>query len=205
MSAALEVWRPSGVESVSLEDDRVTVGADRSNGVWIADDATVSGLHAVLESYGSGWAVRDLGSRNGTYLNGERVLAERTLHDGDELRLGSTRLVFRDRAKAGVGRRGRTAALGGEPRPEVTRRERDVLVALCRPLASSDPFPQPASIRAIATELVVTEAAIKQHLVHLYDKFGLDRQSETRRVRLANEVILRGVLTPAELHPDQAT
>jgi hypothetical protein len=205
MSVALEVWRPSGVESVLLEGERVTVGADPSNGVCIGDDATVSGLHAVLESYGSGWAVRDLGSRNGTYLNGERVLAERTLHDGDELRLGSTRLVFRDRANAAADKRGRTAVLGGELRPELTRRERDVLVALCRPLASSDPFPQPASIRAIATELVVTDAAVKQHLAHLYDKFGLDRPSENRRIRLANEVILRGVLTPAELHPDQAT
>jgi predicted component of type VI protein secretion system len=204
MSAVLEVWRPSGVESVSLEDERVTVGADRSNGVWIADDDTVSALHAVLESYGSGWAVRDLGSRNGTYLNGERVLAEQTLRDGDELRLGSTRLVFRDRGKPAAAR-GRTAALGGELRPDLTRRERDVLVALCRPLASSDPFPQPASIRAIATELVVTEAAVKQHLLHLYEKFGLHHRSENRRVRLANEVILRGMLTPTELRRDQAT
>jgi hypothetical protein len=49
----------------------------------------------------------------------------------------------------------------------------------------------------------VTEAAVKQHLLHLYRKFGLDQPSENRRVRLANEVIVRGVLTPSELRHSQ--
>jgi hypothetical protein len=54
-----------------------------------------------------------------------------------------------------------------ERRVSITPRERDVLVALCRPLGSVDPFPQPASSRAIASELSVSEAAVKQHLVNL--------------------------------------
>jgi DNA-binding NarL/FixJ family response regulator len=83
--------------------------------------------------------------------------------------------------------------------PDLTKRERDVLRALCRPLASSEPFRQPASIRAIAEELVVTQAAVKQHLLRLYDKFGLDDQSENRRVRLANEAIVQGAVTSAEI------
>jgi FHA domain len=199
MSVYLEVWRASGVERTVLEGERVTVGADPSNGVCVDGDETVSRLHAVLEDYGSGWTVRDVGSRNGTSVNGERLVAERALHPGDELRVGKTRLIFKDFGEAGIAR---TLALDGYAAPELTRRERDVLRALCRPLASSEPFPQPASIRAIAGELVVTEAAVKQHLLHLYDKFGLDDQSENRRVRLANEAITRGVLTPAELRGD---
>lgn len=199
MSVYLEVWRASGVERAVLEGERVTVGADRSNAVHIDSDGTVSRLHAVLENYGSGWTVRDLGSRNGTYVNGDRLVAERTLYPGDELRIGKTRLIFKAFGAPGPGR---TLALAGGVVPELTRRERDVLRALCRPLASSEPFLQPASIRAIAGELVVTEAAVKQHLLHLYAKFDLDDQSENRRVRLANETILRGVLTPAELRGD---
>jgi tetratricopeptide (TPR) repeat protein len=76
--------------------------------------------------------------------------------------------------------------------PELTRRERDVLAALCRPLASDRPVAMPASIRAIAAELVVTEAAIKQHLLNLYDKFELPEGTESRRITLAREAVLRG-------------
>jgi hypothetical protein len=198
MAAYLELWRPSGIEPVMLDGDRVTVGAEDSNRVCLADDGTVSRLHAVVENYGSGWAVRDLGSRNGTYINGRRVLGEQALHPGDELRIGQTRLVFRDQnapMRAGKG----TLVLDVDPSPDLTRRERDVLHALCRPLASSAPFSQPASIRAIAKELVVSDAAVKQHLLRLYDKFGLTDRSENRRIRLANDAIERGVITLGEL------
>ena len=57
--------------------------------------------------------------------------------------------------------------------PTLTARERDVLVALCRPLLDRDMFTEPASTRAIADELVITQAAVKQHLANLYDKFGV--------------------------------
>ena len=83
-------------------------------------------------------------------------------------------------------------------RPDVTRRERDVLVALCLPLAEGDVFTEPASIREIAARLVVTDAAVKQHLQHLYDKFDL-HDADRRRVRLANEALRRGAVTLGEL------
>jgi pSer/pThr/pTyr-binding forkhead associated (FHA) protein len=86
ISAYLEIRRASGVASVALEGERVTIGCDPSNVVCIDTDATVSRLHAVLERYGSGWTVRDLGSRNGTEVNGEPVVGEQALHAGDELR-----------------------------------------------------------------------------------------------------------------------
>jgi pSer/pThr/pTyr-binding forkhead associated (FHA) protein len=198
MAAYLELWRPSGIEPVMLDGDRVTVGAEDSNRVCLGDDGTVSRLHAVVENYGSGWALRDLGSRNGTYINGRRVLGEQALHPGDELRIGKTRLIFRDQSAPMRGAKG-TQVLDLDPSPDLTRRERDVLHALCRPVASSAPFSQPASIRAIATELVVSDAAVKQHLIRLYDKFGLTDRSENRRVRLANEAVARGIITPGEL------
>ena len=59
-------------------------------------------------------------------------------------------------------------------------------MVLCRPLVSDAPFPGPASVRDMAQELVVTEAAIKQHLQNLYDKFDVPTEGE-RRLRLANE------------------
>jgi hypothetical protein len=193
MTEYLEAHKPSGIELVTLGASRVTVGKDASNDVVITHDATVSRLHAVFEPYGSGWALRDLGSRNGSYVNGERILSERALHPGDEIRLGNTRLVFRGEERTA------TETHAAEPPPSLTRRERHVLLALCRPLVSPEPFSQPASIRQIAAELVVSDAAVKQHLGHLFDKFGIYEGVENRRVRLANEALHRGVVTAAEL------
>ena len=56
------------------------------------------------------------------------------------------------------------------------------------------PLPEPASVRRMALELFVTEAAIKQHLQNLYDKFAIPSEGD-RRVRLANEAIRRGAVT----------
>ena len=78
--------------------------------------------------------------------------------------------------------------------PELTRRERDVLVALCGPLLSDEVFAEPASVREIARALVVTDAAVKQHLLNLYDKFGIDTAAGRRRVILAKEAIQRGAI-----------
>ena len=79
-------------------------------------------------------------------------------------------------------------------RVSITPRERDVLIALCRPLASNEPFPQPASSRAIAAELVVSEAAVKQHLLNLYDKFGVPDGTDNRRLQLASVAIRAGAV-----------
>ncbi len=91
--------------------------------------------------------------------------------------------------------------------PELTRRERDVLAALCRPLASELPVAMPASVREIAAELVVTEAAVKQHLLNLYDKFDVPDGPESRRIVLAREAVLRGfdsVSRPVGTRPGSA-
>ena len=74
-----------------------------------------------------------------------------------------------------------------------------MLVVLCRPLLARDLFTEPASIREIAAELVVSEAAVKQHLANLYDKFALGADLTHRRTRLANDAIRRGAVTLADL------
>jgi hypothetical protein len=81
-----------------------------------------------------------------------------------------------------------------DERPELTPRERDVLVELCKPVLSDDVFAEPASVRQIAQALVVTDAAVKQHLLHLYGKFRIDATGERRRVALAKEAIRRGAV-----------
>ena len=80
----------------------------------------------------------------------------------------------------------------GDPSPpDLTRRERDVLVALCRRCRTATSSPSPPPSGRFAQQLVVTEAAVKQHLSNLYSKFRLAGDGERRRLRLANEAIRR--------------
>ena len=92
---------------------------------------------------------------------------------------------------------GMATSLVDEP-PVLTRRERDVLVALCQPLLAGDPFTEPASIREIATALVVSDAAVKQHLANLFVKFEI-LDGERRRVRLANAALSTGAVSLGDL------
>ena len=169
----------------------MTFGTLESNDVVVDADG-VSRVHAAFEQFGDVWCVRDLGSRNGTYVNGGRIIGERALHPGDEIVLGRLRLLFR-----GPARGAETAAIAQAPK--LTQRERDVLLALCRPLLTGDAFTEPASIRAIAAELVVSEAAVKQHLSRLYVKFDVGSHGERRRVQLANAAVARGAVNLGDL------
>ena len=200
MPSHLEIWKPSGRQLITLGGDRVTVGKSSTNLVSLGHDSTVSRVHAVLENLGFAWSIRDVGSRNGTYLNGEKISAERVLRSGDELRVGKSRLVFWEIQEADETTAGEAtvSVAPAQPAPRLTRREVEVLVVLCRPLVSDDPFPEAVSVRQMAQELFVTEAAVKQHLQNLYDKFAIPPEGE-RRVRLANEAIRRGAVTLAML------
>jgi DNA-binding CsgD family transcriptional regulator len=149
----------------------------------------------LLERVPGGWVLRDLGSTNGTYLNGKRVLADTALRAGDEILVGETRLVYRSMGRP---RHGESTTMRGLKPPSLTPRERDVLLVLCAKALSGSVFSEPASIREIAQALFVTEAAVKQHLTHLYDKFGVG-QGGNRRVRLANEAVRRGAIRLAEV------
>jgi hypothetical protein len=79
--------------------------------------------------------------------------------------------------------------------PELTKRELDVLIALCRPALSDDAFITPATAKEIASDMTVTEAAVKQHLLRLYGKFRVP-EGVNRRARLANLVISLGLVRP---------
>jgi pSer/pThr/pTyr-binding forkhead associated (FHA) protein len=195
MPAYVEYWVKGARSRIALAEDRAAIGQSPLNDIPLPFDATVSRVHAVLERLPSGWCVRDLNSRNGTFLNGDRIWGERPLRPDDEIRVGRTSLVFRVDAPVHMGE----STAGTEEAPDLTRRERDVLLSLCASLISEAPFREPASVRGIARTLVVTEAAVKQHLIRLYDKFHIPAHGESRRVNLANEAIRRGAVSMAEI------
>lgn len=193
MGPEIEIVSGHTTRRIRLEGDRVTIGSAVENDIPLPD-GTVSGLHAMFERFTAGWCVSDLGSSNGTWFNGERIWSTRRVRDGDEIRLGGVRLLFHDPSA-----RSPSTQTEGVP-PAVTARERDVLVSLCRPLLARDMFTEPASTRAVAADLFVSEAAVKQHLTNLFDKFAIPPEETNRRVRLANEALRRGAVTIADLH-----
>jgi hypothetical protein len=174
-----------------LRDEITTIGRGNAVDVHLADPS-VSRLHAEIVRRGPYLYVTDLGlSRNGTRVNG-RLVARRLLDDGDVLSFGAARCRV-----GGIPREDFTAEveLRRSSAPELTRRELDVLTSLCRPALSDEAFVAPATAREIAGDLVVTEAAVKQHLLRLYQKFRVP-EGANRRVRLANEVVALGLVRP---------
>jgi FhaA, N-terminal domain/FHA domain len=97
-SAVLEVLDDSGHvrDKISITSSPVTIGRVAINDI-VLGDANVSRKHAELRSDGGNWIVTDLGSTNGTLVNG-RTATQRQLNDGDRLTFGSTELVFRTSA-----------------------------------------------------------------------------------------------------------
>jgi FHA domain len=175
---------------IPLRPEVTTIGRGSHTDVQLADPS-VSLLHAEIVRRGPYVYISDLGlSRNGTRVNG-RLVARRLLADGDALTFGSARcriggIIAEDAADAELPR---------SVAPELTRRELDVIVSLCRPARSDDAFVTPATAREIAADLVVTEAAVKQHLLRLYSKLKIG-EGQNRRIRLANEVIALGLAKP---------
>jgi hypothetical protein len=172
--------------------ERVTLGKGGAD--FVVADRTVSRLHAAVERVTGGWVLLDLGSRNGTHVNGVRIAGPQALHSGDEIRIGATRLLFTTRADDA---HSLTAPI--ESAPRLTGRERDALLALCRPVLLGSMLDEPATVRAIADELVVSESAVKKLLGRCYDKYGLGGP-QRRRGQLALEAIRRGGVSLADLH-----
>jgi hypothetical protein len=176
---------------VRLRLDVTTIGRGTAVDVHL-DNPSVSKLHAEIVRRGPYAYVSDLGlSRHGTRVNG-KVVAQRLLENGDVLSFGTARCrvggLVSEVALPETELR-RSAA------PELTRRELDVVTALCKPALCDEAFVAPATSRDIAADLVVTEAAVKQHLLRLYQKLRIP-EGPNRRVRLANEVVARGLVRP---------
>ncbi len=92
-SALLVVQRGPGAGSRYLLDtDLSTVGRHPESDIFL-DDITVSRRHVEFRRQDGSFRVHDVGSLNGTYVNGDRV-DDAELQNGDEVRIGKFRLIF---------------------------------------------------------------------------------------------------------------
>jgi hypothetical protein len=184
---------------VLLDADRssVSIGRQAASDVALTWDEEVSRVHADLERRGALWTIVDDGrSRNGSYVNGERLHGRRVLRDGDVIAIGRTSITFCAPDSDGVGS---TVAATRSAPPEPSPAQRRVLVALCRPFAESR-FAAPPSNRELAASLFVSVETVKFHLHALFELFALDDLPQHhKRVALARRALEQGVVTEREL------
>ncbi|MGA2927690.1 MAG: FHA domain-containing protein [Solirubrobacteraceae bacterium] len=96
-AARLEVVAGNAAGSSIVVEDELLVGRHAQGAGRLADDDEISRSHARVTVDASGFcAIEDLGSTNGTFVNGLRISAPQTLSEGDTIEIGATTLVVRE-------------------------------------------------------------------------------------------------------------
>ena len=177
----------------------LTIGRRASNAIALTWDDQVSRVHATIERVGDDWAIADDGlSRNGTWVNGERVTQRRRLHDGDLVTIGGSVIAFVCPSDASLSSPTVTA-LEATAAPTLTPAQRRVLVALCRPFKGA-PYASPATNQQIADELTVSVDAVKSTMRGLFEAFGIDDLPQNqKRATLAMRALRTGAVTQRDL------
>ncbi|MGY1630942.1 FHA domain-containing protein [Geodermatophilus sp. SYSU D01186] len=181
------------------EARRLTVGRAPENDLALPWDAEVSRLHATVEQIAGRWTITDDGlSRNGTYVNGERLTGRCTLRAGDGIRVGGSLLQYREYEPR---RDESTRAAAVLPTPaSLSETQRRVLLALCRPFKHGSAYAVPATNQQIAAELFLSADAVKTHLRTLFAKFGVeDLPHNQKRLRLVQRALQSGVVRDRDL------
>jgi pSer/pThr/pTyr-binding forkhead associated (FHA) protein len=182
---------------VELTGDELTVGRRDDHDVALPWDQEVSRLHAELQRIKGDWTIVDEGlSRNGTFVNGERIRGRHRLRDGDRLCFGETVVAYRAPRES---ESQSTLVVSTVGEMELSETQRKILVALCRPLSESA-FALPATNREIADALFLSVDAVKAHLRVLFERFGLQGLPQNqKRASLAATALLNGVVKTHDL------
>jgi pSer/pThr/pTyr-binding forkhead associated (FHA) protein len=201
--------RPFLVHRDGEGEQRITVIGAEVTALWVGRspsaelqlewDSEVSSLHAQLEMAGDECTLVDDGlSRNGSFVNGERVSGRRHLRDGDVVRFGQTLVLYRKPGEGGA----ESTALSSDALTAagVSPGQRRVLVALCRPFKDGAAFATPATNQEIAGELHLSVDAVKTHLRALFEKFGVEELPQNqKRVALVQRALQSGLINEREL------
>ncbi len=178
------------VLSLADADGGYVLGRGARADIVIDWDERVSRVHSRLVRVGGDWTVEDDGlSRNGTWVNGERVQGLRRLADRDVIQVGRTSLAYRDPGVDGGDRtvEGSVPLALGAISPMQSR----VMHELCRPALEAGRYEPPATNEEIAARLHLSVDAVKAHLRNLFRKFEIEdlpqNQKRTRLVRMAVE------------------
>lgn len=171
--ALLHILLPTGdAYDRELGQTDIQIGKGPRNDLVIADPA-VSSAHAMIRPEGEHFTISDIGSRNGTFVNGKRLEQPQRLHHGDLIGIGLSKLTFR------LADAGDTGAIQG---PEIT-------------LAIQRPAPPPLTEDALASVVVAAGLASPAHIDRLRsDGKGRRLYGALLEDRLASEESLRDLM-----------
>ena len=130
-SAFLEIKDTKGVRKVPLTGGPLTVGRNITN-LLVLDEPAASRFHCVIEKWQDGYRVRDVGSRNGIFVNGQATKAA-LLNNGDIVGIGATemKLILAGAAKPAGGKKKSSA-------PDEEAKAADDLAAFLEPAPLDD-------------------------------------------------------------------
>ncbi len=167
---------------------RYKLGRAPTNKLTLQDDLC-SREHAEVFPDGEGWCVRDLGSLNGTHVNGEQVRAERSLRPLDEVRVGRTRLVFVEQL----------TQLPALPNGDAARIDKADGLEIRKRLARTRYQPEP-TIQADEDTVTEQQRVPPQQAVSVLYRLALDMAGATNPTELC-ELVVDAVFraTPSEV------
>jgi pSer/pThr/pTyr-binding forkhead associated (FHA) protein len=149
-AARLEVVAGKAVGMSIFVDDELLIGRHAEGAGRLADDEEISRSHARLSLDRSGFcAIEDLGSTNGTYVNGLRIKGPQTLSEGDTVEVGGTTLVVRDlpTPRSGTSVTPRPGSRARLSVPATDSQLTPTTVGASAPVASADRAPSKLSIQ----------------------------------------------------------
>lgn len=173
-----EVASSSGLARVPARQGPLTIGRAPDNDIVLSGEPTVSRHHAELASEAAGegdaeptWSLRDLGSSNGTHVNGERLRADEwhTIAHGDVVAVGNATLrLVEDSDVDGQTVLGSVGQDLHQLLTALSKREREVLALVAAGRTDDQ----------VAAELFISTKTVHSHLDRIRDKTGLRRRAE---------------------------
>jgi pSer/pThr/pTyr-binding forkhead associated (FHA) protein len=147
---------PSQGETLSIQGDEFVLGRDPESN-WSIEDVEVSRGHARLIAREGGYAIEDMGSTNGTFVNGQRIRSVLQLDPGSTIRLGENVLLFYDTATEGK-------ALEDTQDKEETVEEEIPQMEILERAESEKPAPPPAKAQTSVPDEPVPLSTVRENL-----------------------------------------
>jgi DNA-binding CsgD family transcriptional regulator len=176
----LDVHDGTHRRTLAVEADPVRVGRDGECEVPLPGDTTVSRVHALLTSTPDGWQVADAGSRNGTFVNGRKLLVPQLLSLGDRILIGNFVLVLQADDAALIETVGVDDASAARVQVETGLSPRELEVLRLVSAGDSD--------QQIAATLFISVKTVHSHLDRIRTKTGCRRRAELLRYAMDHGV-----------------
>jgi DNA-binding CsgD family transcriptional regulator len=171
----LETSSEAGTSRTPTRGEIIRIGRATDNDVVLSGEPTVSRYHAEVSLGDDGWMIHDVGSHNGTHVNGKRLAdqARQLFGSADIVTLGAVtvRLIEVDEAEGLTVADGRGSELH-QLLTALSAREREVLTLVAQGKTDDQ----------VAAELYISVKTVHSHLDRIRDKTGVRRRAELTRV-----------------------